>query len=495
MRVLERRVASDEVEAESLIKEAKRLRRRRWLIRTSGVLTAVLLGGGGIYLATDHSGRVPSTPAIASSAPLPFVNFKAFGSKGELAFVSRGTLWVLDGPQRRLREVLLPSGLVPQSPAISPDGKWLAFVTGSTSFGDASLWLATSAGTGVHRIAGLVVGDAFGWSPRADLYAVAAGPLSTRPPDAQPTTVRLISPIGSSRTVMSADSIIGAAWSPDGAELAVSTMNRKFVSTLATYPIGGGRPTVWRGAPSGNDEFVVPAGWWTGQGIAFTVITNGAVPDGSGSFSGAEFYVMPRPGAPSRLLGETLTNDATGAPTASASGVLAFVNNTGDPRVVWEGEQVGVCRPGGICAVVPMPSGDVAEEPAWSPSGGTLAYVVAPSSTAAGTEGLNGGLSGWYRAHRIVLFTPTTGTVRTLANAPGATNPEWSKNNGNLLYVANDSLWMVKAGLGEPVKVAGPLFLDYTSVAYYGEVDWAQQFGWSESTHLTTCYVVCNPGQ
>ncbi len=85
------------------------------------------------------------------------------------------------------------------------------------------------------------MGNAFGWSPHADLYAVAAGPVSTRAPFEQPTTVRLVSPGGAVRTVVSAPGIVGAACSPTGASLAVSTMNHRFVPSLVSYSVATGK--------------------------------------------------------------------------------------------------------------------------------------------------------------------------------------------------------------------------------------------------------------
>ena len=58
------------------------------------VTGAVLLTGAG-----GSSGTVTET------GTQPFVNIQAFSHEGELAFVSRGSLWVLDGPAGSLRKV------------------------------------------------------------------------------------------------------------------------------------------------------------------------------------------------------------------------------------------------------------------------------------------------------------------------------------------------------------------------------------------------------
>jgi Tol biopolymer transport system component len=52
----------------------------------------------------------------------------AFAGHGRLAFISRNTIWVLDGGRRSLRRTATARGLYPLAPSFSPDGRWLAFV-------------------------------------------------------------------------------------------------------------------------------------------------------------------------------------------------------------------------------------------------------------------------------------------------------------------------------------------------------------------------------
>jgi hypothetical protein len=421
------------------------------------------------------------------------VNPAAFSGEGRLAFVSQETLWVLDGTGKPLQQVRLPAGVVPLEPSFSPDGKWLAFVTGSTSLARGSLWMSAADGLDPHRIAGLVIGNAFGWDPRADLYAVATGPISRRAPFGQPTTVRLVSPDGSWRTVADAPAIVGAAWSPDGSALAVSTESHAFTPSLTSYDVRTGRPTGWRGVPHARGDFVVPTGWWSGQGIGYTVIAYGAVPDGEGSFSDAPLFAVSSSVTAPRFLGETLTNDSPGEPTATVRGELAFVNDTGFPRAIWDGKQVEVCAPGAsTCSAVPAPAGDVTEDPVWSASGGTLAYVAGPDL---GSDGYYSpaNISAWYDAHTLLLHQPSTGIGTDVTAAHGATVPEWSETGRSLLYVADDGLWLLRSVDAAPVEIAHPLYSSGPVPSYYGEVDWAQQFSWSVGAGTAPCYVVCNP--
>jgi Tol biopolymer transport system component len=148
---------------------------------------------------------------------VPSVNVAAFAGHGQLAFVSRGALWVLDGATMTLRLVAAPE-MRPANPVFSSDGRWLAFAAIRRPPVPAALastvWLAHGDGSGVHPI-GPGLGLSGGWSPAADVLAVTAG-----------NTIRLISPSGQARTLARAPGLDSAAWSPDGSALAVAACYR-----------------------------------------------------------------------------------------------------------------------------------------------------------------------------------------------------------------------------------------------------------------------------
>src|SRR5262249_60470650 len=133
--------------------------------------------GGGVYRALGGSGG--AKPGHARPAGrVPRVNAAAFAGHGELAFVSRGALWVLDGTTKALRRVPAP-GVTPLDPVFSPDGRWLAFLgmsTGPAGTASSGLWLASGDGGGAHQIQGLSQAGLVGWSPDRDVLAVTTGP-------------------------------------------------------------------------------------------------------------------------------------------------------------------------------------------------------------------------------------------------------------------------------------------------------------------------------
>jgi WD40-like Beta Propeller Repeat len=459
---------------EVVIRQA-RARQRRRRRRTVAVVAAVMAAGAGAWLAIGRPGGAkPAQPArIRPAGPLLSVNAAAFAGHGELAFISRGTLWVLDGATRTLRRVPAPPGVTPVNPEFSPDGRWLAFVGVSTSPAGTArpgLWLASGNGRGAHQIRGLPEVGLVGWSPARDVLAVTTQPGSSR------AAVQLVWPSGVVRQLMSAAGAVSAAWSSDGSSLAVGVIRRR-AATLASYPVAGGRPAVWlkltaRSVPGGQNYLIDPVGWWPHQGIGFWALTDSP----SLNADQAPFYVIRAPGARPRLLGHTLPGNTPDQVAAVRDGWLAIDAETpGGWRVIWQHRHIVTCPPAGGCAAVPSPPGTVTLDPAWSPDGATLAFVRAPALATAGFP--QPVVARWYDAHQLWLYHPATRSLTRL-NAPGATVPAWSADGNSLLYMARDGLWLLPRLGGQPVRIATPLFRPGNWPAYYGQVDWLAQFAW-----------------
>src|ERR1700689_4213214 len=114
---------------DALIEEARRRTRRRRVQRvTVGVLAlaAALVG-----YALAGGGGAPRV--VQESTNTPFANLRAFAGRGELAFVSRGGMWALDGERGTLRRLPVPAGWTPYSPELSRDGRWLAYLTAAST--------------------------------------------------------------------------------------------------------------------------------------------------------------------------------------------------------------------------------------------------------------------------------------------------------------------------------------------------------------------------
>ena len=124
----------------------------------------------GYALASAGGARV----VRAETAATPFANLRAFSGHGELAFVSRGALWVLDGESETLRRLTGAARRSPESPVFSRDGRWLACGRAATRTETRVGAVAGARGRYAEPTAcappattGLV-----GWSPTADELAV-----------------------------------------------------------------------------------------------------------------------------------------------------------------------------------------------------------------------------------------------------------------------------------------------------------------------------------
>jgi WD40-like Beta Propeller Repeat len=435
----------------------------RWTATAVAVAAVVAAGCGSVPPS-------PPRPVPPQSGPVPSVDAAALAGHGELAFVSRGRLWVLDGATGMLRRVAT-HGLRPLDPVFSRDGRWLAFAgrSASSPVQASTVWLARGDGSGAHQV--VASGTLIGWSPAADVLAVAAG-----------NVIRLIQPPGSVRTLARAAGLWSAVWSPDGRDLAVATRHWPSATTLASYPVAGGKPAVWlrlnarSSVLNGMNEVIIdPAGWWPRWGIGFWVFGDGMVHNNDQ----APLDVISAPGARPRLLGYTLSDGTAPQAAAAPNGSLAIVNNPSRHalgRIIWQDKAVETCDPAdGRCGAVPAPPSAVTLDPAWSPDGSTLAMVRAPYRASAGfpqhlTEA-------WYGAHRLWLYGPVGRSVREL-DASGASVPAWSADGRSLLYVAGDAIWLLPRLEGPPVRIAGPLFPPGHWPLYCGQVDWVSQFGW-----------------
>ncbi|MGH2850223.1 MAG: TolB family protein, partial [Solirubrobacteraceae bacterium] len=196
-----------------VIEDARRRRRRQHAI--GGAALAALAAAALIAVALPVHGA--GRRALAFGAHGPSVDARAFGGEGDLAFISRRTLWVLDG-YGGLRRIALPRG-VPAAPAFSSDGRWLGFLStaGNDSIApwrsSSHLWIARADGSRPHEVGWLRDPTVIGWSPRSDELAVTDS-------ESGGDTVWLLAPTGARRQLMSAAVVDGGTWSPDGSRIA-----------------------------------------------------------------------------------------------------------------------------------------------------------------------------------------------------------------------------------------------------------------------------------
>lgn len=455
---------------------ARRRRRLSFVIAALVALVGVVVVGAapvakGTVLA---AARIPGGPVVDTSA---------FSGHGLLAFVSRGRLWVIDGATGSLTRLPAPSGsLVPQGPVFSSDGRWLAYLEADPSGTAASqLWIARGDGAGAHHAAGLPAPlRLIGWSPTRDLLAVAAGPQREKQPCPcyTATTVRLVSPAGSARTLATAPWVYGAAWSPDGDEIAIARIALQ-TSELISYPVSDGRPVVWLSLPARErfdgmtGSIFDLAGWWPDLGIGFWVFGDGMVHNNDA----APLDLVRAPRATPRLLGQILSDGTTDTVAAGSRGQVAVVTDHGGGRIAWLDKQLDICTtPPTPCRPVISNPSLVTVDPAWSPGGQTLAFAEAPNITVGPWTQQR--IAAWFAAHQIELIDLATDAIRRLEAATGAADPVWSTDGKRLLYVRDDGIWLLPSLSSPPVEIASPLFPVNNWPQYYAQVAWSSQFAW-----------------
>jgi len=490
--------------------EEARVRERRHR-RVAATVVVVAAAAAVVVLAASNGGSTP--PPVRTSlkfaAAGPAVNGRAFAGEGDLAFISRRTLWVLDGSTGRLRKIAVPLGLVPESPAFSADGRWLSYLAGAgqapiSTWTTGELWIAHADGSDPHQIGWLKQPSVIGWSPRADELAVTEQGAVRSPYGgtlAEQTSAWLIAPSGSGRRLTSAYDIEGGAWSPDGTALAISSDSgyvygpKPWVASLVAYPIAGGRPTVWLRLRSTSvlwppvrsdkkaeydQNVLLPVGWWPRWGIGFWATNSSSNDPSVRKGAGLMLWHLSAPTLTPRLLGQTLSDGAVSPIVASANGELAITEN-GGAEPIWQNPQVERCSPAThTCVRVAEPRGAVSLDPAWSPNGSTLVYLVGRNLGNAGDGGFaQFAVTRFYNTLQLWRYTSASGVSGRVPAAQGAVVPVWARSGNGLLFVADDGLWLWKNLRGDPVEVAGPLFNPHAWNAFFAQIDWSDQFAWS----------------
>jgi WD40-like Beta Propeller Repeat len=473
-----------QTDRDALIKEARDRQRRR---RRRGAGLLILVAAAAGLLAAVIGGREGAAPAVVRVPGGPTVNIAPFAGYGRLAFISGAELWVLDGEKHSLRQIAIATGSYPSQPLFSSDGRWLAFVRGTTPPSQTpgagaqigQLWLARGDGSDAHPVRGLAHAIPIGWSSATDELAVIAGPISTRVPFESLTTVRVVTPTGGDRLRVRARGVQSAAWSPDGRSLAVATEDGHQHFTVASYGADGGPRQVWgRFGPrthlNGMTQIVVDvAGWWRGLGVGIWVYGNGMVHNNDAT---PLDLISARAAAPRYLV--SALSDGTTRVIAAGRGKIAVVadvsHGVNGGRVVWDAKQVEICTRVG-CSPVRTAKRRVTLDPAWSANGRFLAYVQAPDRTSGPWS--QAVVGSWYAEHQLRVLDTRAGVTRKLGFAGGATVPIWSPDGRSLLFVDKDAIWLLPRLDSEPVEIARPLFKG-TWPNYYGQMAWSAQFAW-----------------
>jgi Tol biopolymer transport system component len=432
---------------------------------------------------TPGAPSAPASPGISAARP---AGGSALGSNGELAFVAHGRLFLLGGPAGPLRRVGLPG--VPEAPAWSADHRWLAVEVQPPAAGSQSqptaLWLVNAAGTRARRLSRPswdITG--FAWSPRARRIAVAADLSGTK------TGRSLVATLGLTgrRKILAAGSrLTGPEWSPSGRQIAftVNTINRRdyWRGTLELQNTAGGHPRVIQVSKGSTIEL---AAWWPdSSGLLYWLdpLSSASIAD-----DGLPLFSVPLATLRSRELVTSMLLHGSWLAFSPDGHTVAAVS--GDGREIWRGgKHVVICRSSGNCTPVAGPASVVALQSSWSPDGRTLVFTRA---SARGPFGPGGRATfspywtrRWQSTSRLYLAAADgTGVHRLSAAGRGALDPVWG-SDGSLLFVRDDSLWLLPAGASAPRRLTRPL--GAIPSAFYGYVAYPESIAWTRARPLST---------
>ena len=410
-------------------------------------------------------------------APQPVVGTGAFAGHGRLAFASSGRLYVLDGSAAgrpaTLHAVAAPGG--DAAPAWSHDGRWLAFLVVPpspypvVSGLEGTLWLANADGGAARPV--LANAGPFSWSPGTDvLAATVTNQASGRSwlCELQPGVAPHLVP-----------GVTGSAiWSPDGRQLAFTTILSSpqrgfFGSKLETIPASGGTPTVRR---TSSQAALLVAGWWPdGRGLMAWTDEQGSA---SLAADGQDLVSFPLSGGQPVTLGFTLLLPPFLA-TSPAQRRVA-VDDGGD-RVLWDNKTIRLCDPAGGCAGLPggMPRATNLD-PALSPVGQALAFVHGSGALSRPQTFDQASIAAWYATRGLWEYVPGGRPHPISVAGTAVADPTWSADGRLLLYVRDNSLWLISPSgstASGPARIVSKLFAG-SWPNYYGYIDWPDQFAW-----------------
>ena len=444
-----------------------------------------------VSLLTGLVGCGQTQPNIASSGPdgmlsaplneeksaLTSVQMVGAKNRGDLAFTQQGLLYLLYGETGEQKQ-LTNSGKA-YYPAWSFDGQWIAFVFSSgQDENNGQLWLIRRDGQQAHQVQGLPEMPNvpnIAWSPTANvLVTKGQDDLWLVPVEGKPYPIQSTGRYSSN-----------AYWSPNGKFLAYNSgpsdpvpsqdsegsLERQ--DSLYTFNLETSQTV--RQLKSPADTGIIVAAWWPDcQGLLYWLD-----PSYSASFAADGLELQ------SLKLGEsqpkTLTYGLVYRNWLSFLPQGQLLTVAGGNRPVWVDKSLAICNPGtGNTRNLANPKGDVAIDPALSPDGSKIAFIAA-QNLGNDTWGFSdsGKLSDWIATRTIwIENTDGSGAHPLKAAGTGIYQPEWSKDGTQIMYIKDNSLWMIGADDNNPRKILGPFSeWEKDQFGFYGYI-WHNDFAW-----------------
>ena len=261
---------------------------------------------------------------------------------------------------------------------------------------------------------------------------------------------------------MVSGSISSAYWSPDGKSIAYNA-GGNVDDDLYTVNVNSGQTVKHITIP--NAGIKVAAWWPNGKGVLYwsdSLHSASLAADGLGLWSLRFDEGEPKLLSTGLAYPEWLS--------FSPKGLLLMV--TGSGRIVWAEKTMAIVtleseRTKVLPSPLTSPDGCVAIDPSFSPDGNSISFVAA-KSLGNNVWGFSkpGELADWVATRTLWIENADGSEAHPLKSAgPGVYQPTWSKDGTHILYVQNNSLWMIGANGEDQEKILGPF------------PDWKDQFG------------------
>jgi TolB protein len=399
---------------------------------------------------------------------LPDVDAAAFHNQGRLAFLWQRRLYVLDGKTGALHTLTQDPGAI--DPAWAPDGSELAFLRVTDPQSSAgTLWLARPDGSQTYQVTWLPAPvTSFAWSPRSNTLVVTLAWNSGSGGQVW------IVPTNGGAAYAVADDGVGAAWAPDGSQIAYSGPSKSDPASDALYtvPSAGGAATQ-RYVAAGAGIRV--AGWWPdGRGLAFW---RDPLHSASLAADGLPLYSLPLGSTP-RELATTLPY-VTWLAWSPGGHKVALVSGAG--REVWANKALERCDAlTGACTAIAQPPHAVAFDPAWTSRGTAVAFVRARALAINYSFGTGiSALASWLASRTLWVQGGATAAPSPVEGAGvAAYQPMWSADGRRLMFEDGFNVWMIPAAGGHAVKIVGPFDPKLELHGYYGYVPFSSLLAW-----------------
>jgi Tol biopolymer transport system component len=376
-----------------------------------------------------------------------------------IVFVQNGQLWVKASPAGQARSIVASENL--HAPEFSADGEWVAFLEGD------QLGVVASNGGEIYRPLGAQPVSQFQWTGTGGALAVVTeDSVYVTSTSAGWTPSRIFA--GDPELIV---------FSPDGKQIAISSLESTRDGTpqhgkLAIFPVDGsalertiGTATQW--------EQILPFAW-SGD----TILAWKGEISGSAESDGFEVWAYSVSGGPPRKLGgpALVSRELHGL---SPDGYKLALTS-GEGRQAWTNKTIIVIdlRMGESTSLTSKNS--AALYPAWSPSGGQIAFIQGPDAGDVwGGEDAKAALN----ERHLWIMDPDGSRKRQLTSDPSFRDerPVWSADGRSLFFIRLDhndqaSVWTIDSSGGEPRLAAGPLTLHEDGwFGYYGHVNWSDR--------------------